>query len=525
MVILLIRSNILTRQPDIVLLVLDTQRADRLSCYGHTLETTPHLDALAADATLFQRAVAAAQWTIPSHSSMFTGLYPSQHTTVQSYSRLPTSLTTVSERLRDSGYYTAAFCNNPLVGVVNNGLRRGFQSFLNYSGLMTSHPNQAGSTGRRPLDYWRQFFKRMLMAFFGRIQDSFARSEKLLDFSFTPLMVPLWQTALSFKGNTARSLNDAAKLLIERRGLQPDQAVFSFINLMGTHMPYYPTRPAMERFAPHVLHDREAQRYLRRFNSDIYGWLAPLSGDIDDERKATIDGMYNAEVYSQDEQVGRFLDQLRSSGALDNTLLIVVADHGDHLGEKQLVGHLFSLYNELVHVPLIIRDPAGNLPRRTRVDHIVSTRRLFQTMLTAAGVASADEERLTLTQNEATDPDRGIVFSEGVPPQNVVNLLQRRQPELIRQRNCDQTRRAVWHGEHKLIQTGDGLGLELYRVLDDPREMHNLHDRSPEQARMLHQHLHRFVTYSSMAAPAAEQVEEETDPEVSRRLRDLGYIE
>jgi len=69
-------------------------------------------------------------------------------------------------------------------------------------------------------------------------------------------MVPLWQTALSFKGNTAKSLSDAAKLLIERRRLPDDQPIFTFINLMGTHMPYHPPRQYIERFAPNVLRDR-----------------------------------------------------------------------------------------------------------------------------------------------------------------------------------------------------------------------------------------------------------------------------
>lgn len=128
------------RQPDIVFLVLDTQRLDRLSCYGYPLETSPHLDAFAADATRFTNAFAAAQWTIPSHSSMFTGLYPTAHTTVQSSSRLPDSIPTLAERLRAGGYHTAAFCNNPLVGVVNNGLRRGFDSFLNYAAYSPRAP-------------------------------------------------------------------------------------------------------------------------------------------------------------------------------------------------------------------------------------------------------------------------------------------------------------------------------------------------------------------------------------------------
>src|SRR5260370_42275641 len=106
------------------------------------------MDARAADAPIFRHAASPASWTVPAHASMFTGHYPSLHHTVQSYSVLPKSLPTLAERLRDSGYFTAAFCNNPLVGVVNNGLRRGFLSFLNYSGGLTSRPNQVGGGSR-----------------------------------------------------------------------------------------------------------------------------------------------------------------------------------------------------------------------------------------------------------------------------------------------------------------------------------------------------------------------------------------
>src|SRR6266700_1910063 len=269
---------------------------------------------------------------------MFTGHYPSLHHTVQSYSVLPKTLPTLAERLRDSGYFTAAFCNNPLVGVVNNGLRRGFLSFLNYSGWLTSRPNQVG-VGSSLIDRYRQWFKGLLTAIVCRIQDAFARSEFLLELSFSPLMVPFWQTALSFKGNTAKSL--------------------------------------------------------------------------DEEQKVTLDGMYNSEVAYQDELVGAFLEKLRASGRLDRTLLVVCADHGDHLGEKQFIGHSLSLYNELIHVPLLVRDPSGDFPRGTTIEQFVSTRRVYHTILEAAGLADESERKLTLAQSVASDPDVARHFLKG----------------------------------------------------------------------------------------------------------------
>ena len=519
-----------SNQPDIIFLVLDTQRVDRLSCYGYEKPTSPNIDAFAEGATRFRVAIAPGQWTIPSHASMFTGLYPSQHQMQQSYSVMPPHLKTLAERLQDGGYYTAAFCNNPLVGVINNGLRRGFYSFLNYSGLLSSRPNQAGIPSSF-LDKYRQLFKRIVAKALNQVQDAFARSDWLLSLSFTPLMVPLWQTALSFKGNTPKSLDDAAKLLIERKGVQTDQPVFTFINLMGTHMPYHPPRGCIEKLDHNVLKNRDAQTYLRRFNSDVYGWLAPLMGALGDQQKDTLDGMYDAEVAAQDVQVGRFLGQLKQSGRLENTYVVVCADHGEHLGEKQLIGHSLSIYNELVQVPLIIHDPTDAIERKIVRDDVVSTRCLFHTVLSAAGLATLEEAELSLEHQgsnetlDTVDPDR-YVYAEAVPPQNVLNLIQRRQPELVSQHACDQTRRAVWVGNHKLIET-DQNPPQLYDVQDDPSENLDLSEIFPEMVESLQDSLLAFsqdanehqALYSQARASGFD------DPEVRRRLKDLGYLE
>ncbi|GAC1394221.1 MAG: sulfatase [Ktedonobacteraceae bacterium] len=514
----------MTTRPDIMLLVLDTQRIDRLSCYGYPAETSPYLDAFAEDATRFNHAYAAGQWTVPSHTSMFTGLYPGRHHMFHAYSTLPDTLTTLSERLGRNGYFTAGFCNNPLIGVVNTGLHRGFQSFLNYSGLMTSRPNQT-MTNLTILDRYRRHFKRFLATGLTTIQDYFARSDTLLDISFSPLLAPIWQTAVRFKGNTPKALNDAAKLHIERKDVAKDQPIFSFINLMGTHTPYHPPLRFIERFAPHVRQDKTEQRYLRRFNSDVFGWLTPLMKPMNEEHKATLDGVYDAEVAHQDELVGAFLHKLRTSGVLDHTLVIVCADHGDHLGEKQLMGHSISLYNELVHVPLIIRDPSGDFSRGSTVDQIVSTRRVFHTALTAADLGTEQEQALSLAQSAAGDPDHGNIFAMGVTPKNLLNIMERRRPDLVQLRHCDQTRYAMWNGRYKLIQTNDN-DAELFDVFDDPHENQDLRAILPEQGEAVQKRLHTFMSHITTADTTTEEATDEfDDPQVYRRLRDLGYLE
>ncbi len=514
----------MTARPDIVLLVLDTQRVDRLSCYGYPIETSPHLDALAGDATRFLHAYSTAQWTVPSHASMFTGLYPDQHTMLHASSVLPDTIPTLAGRLAQAGYFTAAFCNNPLLGVVNTGLQRGFYSFLNYSGWMTSRPNQEGKQSGA-FDRYRSHFKRLLANMVTSLQDVFARSNTLLDISFSPLMAPLWQTALSFKGNTARSLQHAARLHVERRDLAPDQPIFSFINLMGTHMPYHPPPRFVERVAPYFRKDKAAQRFIRQFNSDVFGWLAPLSTVMDKQSKDILDSMYNAEVANQDELLGIFFEKLRTSGALDNTLLIICADHGEHLGEKQLMGHSISLYDTLVHVPLIIRDPTGTFPRASTVEQVVSTRRIFHTALTAAQDATEQEQAYSLAQNAARDPDQGGIFATGITPQNLLSIMQRRRPDLIKAYKCDQPRYAVWQDRYKLIQTGED-DLELYDVFDDPNEHVNLRDILPEQVELLQTQLQTQIQqHAHTASKVVPSLEDSNDPQVQRRLHDLGYLE
>ena len=275
-----------------------------------------------------------------------------------------------------------------------------------------------------------------------------------------------------------------------------------------------------------MLEDRDARNFLQRFNSDVYGWLAPLTGALDEDQKKTLDGMYDAEVAYQDDLLGTFFQTLEQRGCLDNTLVIICADHGEHLGEKQMMGHSLSIYNELVRVPLIIRQPNPSASSPSAVEAVVSTRRLFHTVLDAVDLATEAEQTLSLLPKQHPHPEVDYVFAEAIPPQNVVNLMQKRQPELVRDRACDQPRRAVWMGSHKLIETGEDA-IELYDVREDPQETLNISAILPENVEALQECLQAFAgemnDYGSIIttrrAPGYD------DPEVQRRLQDLGYLE
>ena len=151
-------------KPDIIFIVLDTQRADRIGAYGYKPDLTPNLDRFAEQGVLFEQAVSPAQWTIPSHASLFSGHYPTAHQVTQSSHSLSPDLPHLAEVLSGAGYQTVGFCNNPLVGVLNNGFKRGFQTFYNYGGAFPSLPQTAShwpGPVARLTEFYTQFLRRI----------------------------------------------------------------------------------------------------------------------------------------------------------------------------------------------------------------------------------------------------------------------------------------------------------------------------------------------------------------------------
>ncbi len=403
-------------QPDILLIVLDTLRRDRLTPYGHTRDTTPNLAEFAQNATVFDRAVAPAQWTVPAHASMFTGQYAGTHGMTEASHTLSGAYPTLAEILQADGYRTAGFCNNPLVGVLDNDLKRGFDQFYNY----------AGASPQRPIDVQRgpvrKALSRGFRRFAHRVQNQFAQADWMFRWSLNPLLVPIWTRYVNYKGHSDHSLTDALNLINTHRAGGSDQPLFTFVNLMDAHLPYRPPQDHVLRMAPYLRHDRETYRFIRRFNADAARWAAPTEEPLQDWEQAALTDFYDAEVSYQDALLGRFLRGLAASGALDNTMVIITADHGEAHGDHGFIGHSFVVYQELIHVPLIVRYP-DQYPAGKRVGTNVSTRRIFHTALDAAGVKppldeadpNADVANLTLHTATNGRPDRKAASSMRKP--------------------------------------------------------------------------------------------------------------
>jgi uncharacterized sulfatase len=370
--------------PDVLFLVLDTLRADRLSCYGYPRETSPNIDRFAADGVLFERAISPAQWTIPSHASFFTGEYPTTHMTTQIYDRHGDDQLVLAEALHQAGYRTASFCNNPLLGVVENNLDRGFEERYNYGGALPERPPVADSRPNRMARLLQSLLRR-LRRLTTPIQDIFARNDFMLRLALHPWIVPLWQPHLNFKGNTVQSLRDLVGYLRTRHRQGSQRPLFTFVNLMETHLPYRLPKRFIRRFAPYYRQDREAREFMQAYNHEHYRWMIPLSEPLTELQDRVLNDMYDGEVAYQDHLLRNLFNHLNKPEVRDNTLVIITSDHGEGLNNHDFVGHSLVAYDDLVHVPLIVRYPR-RYPAGRRVSGSVSARRIFHSILEAAGV-------------------------------------------------------------------------------------------------------------------------------------------
>ena len=526
-------------RPDIIFIVLDTQRADRLGCYGYEAREsessiTPNIDRFSAEGVTFDMAISPAQWTIPSHASLFTGLYPTAHQVTQSNLALGPDRPHMAEVLETAGYQTVGFCNNPLVGVVDNGFKRGFETFYNYGGAIPSVPKYSTRLPwpvNRILESYTQFLRRISYP----IQNLFARSDLAFRLSLNAWLTPLWSKMANFKGQNERSVRDIGRFLALREAELEDRPLFLFLNLMETHLPFWPPGEFVERIAPYVNRDREARAVIRQWNREAYRWSSPLEEPLGDLEGRVLSDMYDAEVAYQDNYLGDLFDALRKRANAEDTLTIIVSDHGEGLGEHGYFGHAFVAFQELMHVPLIVHWP-GKVPVEHRIADPVSTRRIYHTVLDAAGILPGGVSNLDLSEVHGLslmetihgrDPERSTAYAEVYPPLNYARALKLRMPDLLEERRCLELRRAVVRANLKLIQLA-GWPESLFELDKDPLEMANALPGNPTEADELNKLLDEFVRLTEMQREnlaAGGTLELENDDQLLRRLRGLGYIE
>ncbi|MBN1581236.1 MAG: sulfatase [Anaerolineae bacterium] len=520
------------QQPDIFLIVLDTVRADRLSSYGYHRRTTPHIDAFARDGVLFERAISPAQWTIPSHASLFSGEYPTTHMTTQIYDKYSQDASTLAEILQRHGYQTIGFCDNPLLGVLENDLDRGIEEMYNYGGTLPNRPDVANSRPRR-VGRAAQHLSRLVRRTATVIQEALARSPLLLRIVMHPWVAPLWLQSFRIKGNTVQLLHDTVGYLRARQSQDAERPLFTFINLMETHLPYRPRKRFVRKFAPYFRRDHEARDFIQDYNLQHYRWMVPLREPLTELQDRVINDLYDAELAYEDRLLRHLFSYLDEPKVRDNTLVIITSDHGEGLNHHDFVGHSLVAYDDLTRVPLIVRYPKL-YPQGKRISTLVSTRRVFHSALEAAGIDIIDKDNAPANVKghslarlvDGEDCDQGIVYTEAYTPDTLIALMENDDPAAIDTYRCRSMRRAVYRDQYKLITVGDEPD-ELFDLIQDPGELVNLAAGEPAAVSELNGMLDAFREAMELRRPAnweAARLRLEDDKKLEERLRGLGYL-
>jgi arylsulfatase A-like enzyme len=464
-------------RPHVVLIVLDTLRADHLGAYGSRANLSPSFDRLASEGTLYERCYAPAPWTVPSHASLFTGLYPGTHGASFAHHRwLDDDFTTLAEALRAAGYRTAGFSANAHVGLAN--LAQGFEIYREFS----------------------QPFQRLAL-----------------------------RKPLSALGAPARWIDDGAEqgvreietFLSRFESHAAEAPLFLFVNLLEPHWRYLP--PLAERRAqlPPGMSYLEATRHSAGF----YGPLAMARpASVSARARDAIRALYAADVSYQDVWLGRLVAAIDRSLGREDTLLIITADHGENLGEGDRWDHVFAVNDHLIHVPMLVRRET-HVAAGKRESALCQLVDVPATIAGAAGGLTLDPRQagIDLLAPPAAARQRRHAFAESEP---YLGHLERMSFSAGFERDVARfaaTLSAAHDGRFKYVASTRGAAA-LFDLQTDPHELSDVSADHPQRASELAAALARwqakYATYS-LADDAAGGIADDE----RARLESLGYVQ
>jgi arylsulfatase A-like enzyme len=319
----------------ILLITIDSLRHDRVTCAGSGRLPTPSISQLCDGAVVFTNARSPAPWTLPAFVSMMTGVSPLVHRATTRRSALPSSLPTLAEILRDTGYRTRATVVNSFLRP-SSKLSRGF---VHYS-YFPRTSSMASVLGKR---VWARLFPRLV-----RFD---ATTEQLTDLA-------------------VQTLHEGS-----------DVPLFLWVHYLDPHIPYAPPSSWLNGAEP-PSNMRASFGKKERLPDIRAGYLSFTAAE-----RRWIENLYEAEIRYVDEGVGRILNTLRELDLYDDALIILTSDHGEEFWEHGGFEHGHTVYDELLRVPLVVKPPSWHGARA--VDQPVSTQSLFATILDLAGIENA----------------------------------------------------------------------------------------------------------------------------------------
>lgn len=394
---------------NVILILIDTLRADRLGAYGSRSGLTPTFDGLAREGVVIERAITPAPWTLPSVASLMTGVYPSVHKASdykeitgkasensEAVGKLGDSFETIAELLQQAGYQTAAFVSNPFV-VPAHGFKQGFDHFS----VIVSRKNSPGSAVNRLVQDW----------------------------------LPL------------RSASKPA---------------FLYVHYMDTHAPYTSevalVDPLVRKVAAtqqrRLLSEQERKKYRNYFAKSSAAFRRdPLHRSLRPSAEYW-QARYDAGVAQADRAVAELRSLLTSAGLWQNALIVLTADHGESLGEREAWGHGMSAHQAQAHVPLILC-----MPRTIPVGRAPGSPSLIDVAPTLLDYLGLPPQAAHQGQSL-----RAAISGSAAAPRGA----------LVEAINGDPTLRVLLRGEWKYYAWGDGRTAELYNLAQDMGEARNL---------------------------------------------------
>ena len=413
---------------NLLLVLVDTLRADRVGLYGHDENTTPNLDRLAGESLVFERAISQSSWTMPATASVLTGLYPLEHGVTDGQA-LDFRFETVAEVLQESGFTTFAISANPIVGR-SEGFHQGFEEFVHRPWARASVVN-----------------------------------ELLL------------------------------QILEENRNLR----WFGYVHYIDPHDPYKaPTAESRTLEAEYSGPYAEQANFKRLWDAVNFGIGQPVFGREDLQYLLSA---YDEEIRYWDSEFGKLLDAVGRLGILDNTVLIVVSDHGEEFLEHGKLKHGMHLYDESVRVPLLIWAPGLVEPERR--EQPIETRLVSDAILELMGGA------------EGSKPGGGLLSERR--PLAFGHSGHARLAGVTGRTELASVQTAEW----KYLASLEAERYELFNLKRDPQETVNLADQELPVLSRLQETLDRWLITTRLQ----HGDEVEPDPEILEKLRALGYVE
>jgi arylsulfatase A-like enzyme len=440
------------KKPNIFIYLIDTLRADHLSCYGYFRETTPYIDKFSKSSVLFKNCFANASWTKPAVGSILTGLYPNKHRAEDRKDKLSTEVNMISEILKTRGYTTIYL--TPNVNVSDD---------INF--------NQGN-------DFYKFFVS-------GEHRRNLYRSSEYLNSDF-----------FEFIKNNPHLL---------------DKPIFAYLHTVDPHDPYTPEAP----FLTFKIYDTDREKLA--FPDHIHS--KKQKNGLNGKDIEFIKALYYCEILNNDYYFGKFIDFLKEKNLYENSIIILIADHGEQFNEHDGLFHGQSIYNEEIHIPLIIKFPHGEFSG-TQIETIVSQVDILPTILDYLGIKISPEvdgiSILDILKLKNNHLKRSVFIKETLGNTHFVGIVN------VNRNN--RNKHIITYKDESFILA---LNVELYNLVEDFDETDDIFEKANIfQIKSIKFFADYFLQRMEASAFKKEKKLDykKLDPEKINQLKALGYL-